>query len=758
MDTATRHHEQQLFFSTGRRQGEGVDAIDGLALRPALLARYRQLTHLRYDFPLVLVDRGPEAGTIRPLSSVVDEVLQELAPKGIGGERLRKYVLRLEREVRTLLAGGATGTLSELWARAARELALPDDPSAATVLTHIAEKLQLDGDVVDCDRDTPARVLAHAWAAAQQRKAKAFRTLAERLMVKLSDVLRAAFIHSEAGQQPAALRASLGGTHRDVFDFAVMSRLVVRNAPKDELPASRRSRIAWALGILQSQPFFPDPRLAERRESPAAFDFRFDNCAAAAAAYRERLPMVANVVKALSIAELEVDGAYDEAKHDPFFAHFDDSALSSDDIAMFPDYLVCIPLERNDAPENAGLMDVLSAGLPVKVLVETSDLLEEAPVGTGHFAFGVRSTRLANTATGLGGVFVVQTTSSNLHALGEPLARAFAHRGAGLVCVYAGAGATGELPLYLTAAAAMESRAFPAFTYDPYAGDNIAARFSLEDNPQAAADWPVEHFEYADESQQRVVEETPFTVADFVLCDPRHAAHFARVPRERWNALMIPADEWLAREPKAGGDAIPFVLAIDADDRLQRVIVDARMMQMVARARTFWHRLQEQGGVHNSHAEILLAREKAKWELAKADELDALKASVATSAATPAAATVATPVAGAAATPAVAGTAPAAAAEAAKAAEPAPPARNPDEAWIDTARCPSCNECQTINDKMFKYNDNKQAYIADVRAGTFRQMVEAAEVCQVSIIHPGKPWNPNEPGLPELLERAASFE
>jgi len=251
-----------------------------------------------------------------------------------------------------------------------------------------------------------------------------------------------------------------------------------------------------------------------------------------------------------------------------------------------------------------------------------------------------------------------------------------------------------------------------------------------------------------------VVEETPFTVADFVLCDPRHAAHFARVPRERWNALMIPADEWLAREPKAVGDAVPYVLAIDAEDRLQRVIVDARMMQMVARCRTFWHRLQEQGGVHNSHAEILLAREKAKWELARAGELDALKSSVAT----PAAAAVATSVAGAAATPAVAGAAPAAAAETAKAAEPAPPARNPDEAWIDTARCPSCNECQTINDKMFKYNDNKQAYIADVRAGTFRQMVEAAEVCQVSIIHPGKPWNLNEPGLPELLERAASFD
>jgi ferredoxin len=102
-----------------------------------------------------------------------------------------------------------------------------------------------------------------------------------------------------------------------------------------------------------------------------------------------------------------------------------------------------------------------------------------------------------------------------------------------------------------------------------------------------------------------------------------------------------------------------------------------------------------------------------------------------------------------------AATAPAAADTAA--AVEAAPARNPDEAWIETARCPSCNECQNINDRMFKYNDNKQAYIADINAGTYRQLVEAAEVCQVSIIHPGKPRNPGEPGLAELLERAKPF-
>ena len=58
---------------------------------------------------------------------------------------------------------------------------------------------------------------------------------------------------------------------------------------------------------------------------------------------------------------------------------------------------------------------------------------------------------------------------------------------------------------------------------------------------------------------------------------------------------------------------------------------------------------------------------------------------------------------------------------------------------------------------MFAYNANKQAYIANPGAGTYAQLVEAAESCQVSIIHPGKPRNPDEPGLAELLKRAEPF-
>jgi hypothetical protein len=59
---------------------------------------------------------------------------------------------------------------------------------------------------------------------------------------------------------------------------------------------------------------------------------------------------------------------------------------------------------------------------------------------------------------------------------------------------------------------------------------------------------------------------------------------------------------------------------------------------------------------------------------------------------------------------------------------------------------------------MFAYNENKQAFIKDVTAGTYAQLVQAAESCQVSIIHPGKPRDPNEPGLEELVARAEAFQ
>jgi len=117
---------------------------------------------------------------------------------------------------------------------------------------------------------------------------------------------------------------------------------------------------------------------------------------------------------------------------------------------------------------------------------------------------------------------------------------------------------------------------------------------------------------------------------------------------------------------------------------------------------------------------------------------------------------------GGAATATAVAEAPAATAEAPAVEAPAPEADEDDddlvmEPYIDTARCTSCNECININKKMFAYNDAKQAYIKDPKAGTFAEIVQAAERCTAKIIHPGTPLNPKERDLDKWIERAKPF-
>jgi hypothetical protein len=722
---------QVIFHLTGRHAaGEAAEATVG-GMRPALMAAYRNLDALRYDFPVVFAGSGGEH--VRSLTSVVDAALRAVAPAGVPGEALRRRTLQIEREIRRLAAAGERGTLSELWARAAQAVA----PAGEGAFLHDAamarNALEIDGEVADCDAALPARFLRHAWAAVQQEKARAARERIGKLVIRLGNILRADFARSEAALTQPALQASFGSAHRNMFDFEAMSKLLSHGGPRSGLGERRRRRVEEALAALKSQRFF-----AGQAAGATVHEFEFETADAALAAFRKRLPELARLLKALQVAELEVDGGYVEDVHDAVFASFDEQSVTPQDLEFFPAYLVC--LEAGEPGTQGSLAEALSSGVPLKVVVHVADVLEESGLGQGHFAFGMRGAQLASAAMSFDDVFVLQTSASNLLQLRDRVQRGLRYSGPALFSVYA-APDGGALPGYLQAAAAMQSRAFPAFSYDPSAGSDLAARFSLENNPQPGLDWPVERLEYADQDLQAVSEEVAFTFADFALCDSRYAGHFEVTPRAAWGEGMLTAQEWLARPLRDPSLGVPYVLAVDEADLLSRLVVDERLMRAALRGREAWHRLQGLGGIHDSRAERLLARERLAWEEAHQREIAA-----AATAAPAAPAPVAAPPA-AAATPAAA---PAAATE-------AEPARNPDEPYIETIRCSSCNECTQVNPRMFAYNENKQAYIADLKAGSYKQLVEAAESCQLSIIHPGKPWDQGEPGLEELIERAKPF-
>jgi len=663
-------------------------------LRPALFAGFRDLAALRYDFPLVLVDDDGEFALT--LTSVVDELLREIAPRGMAGERLRRSVLRLEREIRVLLSEGAFGSLTSLWRRAADRLALRGGAPLASDLAQARAALRVDGEIVDCDARLAARVVTHAWRTIDRRRAAEMRRQLDGLISALSNLLRADHLRSRDGRTSVGLRRAIGARHQDLFDFEVMASLLAKPSGTSNLSEARRERIESALTTLRSEPFFG---------ADGAYEFTFTSVDAALTAFRDRLPALARLVRAIAIAELEIQGDYVEELHDAYFARFDESALRPEDVARLPTYLVRLDAARRDT--RTELLEGLSSTAPLKVLVVSDDLLEisAAELATAFAA------RLASSAVGLGGVFVLQAPSSHLYRVRDRLARALSAPGPSLVSVFSGAIRGSSIPPYLVAAAALESRAFPIFAYDPSA----AAHFSLEGNPQPERTWAEHDLVYADADLRRVATRVPFTFADFAAADRRLASHFAEAPRDGAIDELIEVGTWLD-ETRDWRESLPFVYGTDPEQRLHRLVVDDQLARAARRATEGWLRVRG------------FAPHKAS-----------------------------APAAPAAAQPAVPGPAAPPATSVEPVTEPAQQTTSSGEAYIETSRCTSCNECVQLNGAMFAYNENKQAYIKDLSAGPFRTLVEAAEGCQVAIIHPGRPRDPHEPGLEELVRRAEPF-
>ncbi len=745
------------------KPGPGPGRAGKPALTPALLSRYRDLTSLRYDFPVVLADPGAgpgaEAGPLRSLTGIIDEILRDIAPRGIAGERLRKQVLRLERAIRTLASRGAEGSLAQLWDLAQNHLLseAEDDAGRQSLgdsLSRARRALRFDGEVVDCGAETPGKILLHLWKVVEAKKARRFLARLDRLILKLSDVLKADFMKSEEGHAPDFLQRSIGTAFEAAFDFETMSRILGSAAPGKLLPKSRRRRIRAALWVLQSQRFLASARAGDEETEdgdPPAYNFVFDSCTDALSAFRDRLPEMVGLIKAIAVAELEIENRYQDAIHGPAFSRFDESSLVAEDLAPFPSYLVCLRDGDCDAAETAALVEVLSSGLLVKVLVQSDDILEELPIAAGRFAFGAKGSQLASMAVGLNAAYVLQSSGSHLYQSRDRILKGLGYDGPALFSVFSGAsGALPALAPYLAAAVAMESRAFPTFSYDPGAGEDWASRFCVDENPQAGTSWPVHSVLYEDQDHQGVSEEAAITFADFVACDARYAGRFATVPRDEWHDGMVPLGRFLERRDEDAGAGSPYIMLVDENNVARRALVDDTLIDAARRCRQMWRSLQELGGIDSSHAKRLLERERELWDQEKEREIEELEGRLGQMGEAPAGAAAAVP-------SAVPSQAESEVAVEVPEQPEQPEQPSSEEPYIETPRCTTCNECTEINNKLFAYDENMQAYIADPDAGSYRDLVEAAESCQVCIVHPGKPRNPSEPNLDELTGRAQPF-
>ncbi|MFQ6047112.1 MAG: 2-oxoacid:acceptor oxidoreductase family protein, partial [Gemmatimonadales bacterium] len=510
-------------------------------------------------------------------------------------------------------------------------------------------------------------------------------------------------------------------------------------------------------------------------------------------------------------AELELKDEYDPDSHESFFAKFDWRQFSDEEFAMCPPIFA---VGGDGAMLDIGFQNLsrlLASGKPVRVIVLdtqvysntggqacTSGFLGQvsdmAAYGKGQH--GKEETRKEISLVTLAhrGAYVLQASqAAPSHLMGGVLRGLQSRRPAVFVlhCPCPPEHGLGDDAANKAARLALESRAFPVLEYNPDAGKAFTDCLNLDGNPEMDEEWPTYDLRYVDEDGNEQVLTVPITTADWAATETRFRKHFLPIPEGTDEEDLVPFHEYLRLSPEEREGKGPFIYVIDDERRLSRLIPSDEMVELAEDRLLFWSQLKQLAGLEIAESvrdelestvestvseryEARIAELKASYPPRIARRLaegliragngqQTIADLLSKVTAMPDLAPLQVDVADVVPTAQVA-TAPAAPAPAsAPAATVAAPAVEEAEGelamepYIESERCTTCDECTNLNRKMFAYNEKKQAFIKDPRAGTFRELVQAAEKCPVRIIHPGTPLNPKEKNLDKWVKRAEPF-
>ena len=286
---------------------------------------------------------------------------------------------------------------------------------------------------------------------------------------------------------------------------------------------------------------------------------------------------------------------------------------------------------------------------------------------------------------------------------------------------------------------AVESRAYPLFRYNPEHGMRPAECFDLDGNPQLQEDWPTYTLKYKEGTREKSME-LPMTFADFAVTEARFRKHFRRAPPDAWNENMVPIAEFLDMPADEREGKFPFVWSADRNGHLSRLIASSVIVESCEERRGFWVMLRAVAGAEGTPQPAEDIEAKVRQEVVGRIASGLMQ--LAEGSASPQVAL-----------PDLAVVEPATASNGASAAA----ADGYMAPWIDTDECTSCDECVNINPAIFKYNEQKKAFIQDPLAGPYKDLVKAAEKCTAQVIHPGLPKDPNEKDADKWIARAKKY-
>ncbi len=726
---AEKDRQRRFFYGAAKPER----ALDSVTL-PVALHSLRDLSLSRFAFPLIL-NSADRANWATSLTACFDALLD-----GVEDSAKRADTLKTEFAVRQAIAGKDGADLGKILkdVTAKHDLPLPENVP--------------DGKLFGYSADLYRQLFAFA----QQARHEMCRADLKSELEQTIDNLERLLGGKSVKESPAS--ESIPEAEIDLSAFEQIRR---DTAKSTKLPKAREERLKEAMNILRGW--------LKKRLTSYSEEIFVNDLPDAITRQDELNGQFVAFIRARHLVRLELQGHYMPEKHDALFDEFNEAHVSDQEWTYRP-CVMCL-LDEKHLPDTQQLLQMADSGLPVKIVLRLDSLADDSG---GRFT-RTQGARLAAGMLMQPGIFSAQFPLAYAAQMGEAINEGLDFPGPALFALYGAFAEKAALPPYLVSAAAADARCFVPFVNNPFNGSGFANSFRLVNVPQQENVWPVNTFSVSDDEETR---QEAFTAADFLSLLAKSRDAFMPLAGGQWHDAMQPFD--LFSSATAGQRKLPYLQLVAEDGKLLRVLVDRNAATFAMQVQQEWQLLRELAGIENSH----LQKQQQKWQqqaeqaveevresLRREHEqemqqaLDKLTEDVIGKIASGLLAEDWTQVHQAPAT-----TAPLPKKESQKTAqeeEPKQPSAVEEEddeeivithdPYIDTPLCTSCNECRIINKEMFAYDDNQQAYIADAKAGTYRQLVEAAEKCPVRIIHPGKPLNEDESGLEDLIKRAEKF-
>lgn len=484
-----------------------------------------------------------------------------------------------------------------------------------------------------------------------------------------------------------------------------------------------------------------------------------DSPSVAMGIFEGHMAKMADGFRAIRKAELILSGEYNPAEHDTYLTYFNWTQFTDEE------WLLCPPvtaLGGDGAMYDIGFQNLsrlMASGKPIKVVIVDTQVYSNTGGQACTSGFmgqvsdmaqygkawqGKPETRKEIGLIGMAhrNTYVMQATLANTSHMIEGFIDGLNTRRPALFNLYTTCqpehGVGDDLGVH-QAKLAVESRAYPVFKYNPDAGKTAVEAFDLDGNPAMDQLWPTYQLKYKENGREKTME-VAMTFADFAITEGRFRKHFRKAPRDTWNDSMVELVDFLELEPADREGKYPYIWAVDKKQQLSRVLVAKRIVESCEERRDFWIMLRDLAGIKPAvkeeedvegriRSEVIGKIAKGLMKMAGADG-DGLELQL---------------------------DGPAPAAE--EAATEAPPAATGDymAPWLETEECTACDECIKINPGMFAYNADKKAYIKDPKAGSYQDLVKAAEKCTARVIHPGLPADRSEKDIEKWIQRGEKF-